>query len=300
MSDKLTTAQMVAKVMGAIGGLVADKTNSFDNYAYISADNVLTRANAEMAKVGLAVVPSVVDDEYLDIGSNGKRLWFARAVMQMKLIGGSDESEQPLYPWVGYGTDYKLPDKALYKAQTSGHKYFMMKLFNIGVDNTDSEHDEPKDDKQKQTTQKQKHPQQKQQSPVKQQAKPSQPVQVQTKQQPAPVTQKQTTQPTPAPKHPEPQQQTITPREYLQNANPLTYGEVAFALTMTSKYENQGFAMDMINTYPNFAASWYHEDGELKGKLKGEIKADKTLSLDSALPLFDWCVNNSGVNNETS
>jgi hypothetical protein len=45
--------------------------------------------------------------------------------------------------WFGRGTDYGAVDKAVYKAVTSGHKYFLMKLLNIGVGNEDSEHDEP-------------------------------------------------------------------------------------------------------------------------------------------------------------
>lgn len=261
MSEKLTTAQMIASVMAAIGGLVADKTNTFDKYDYISADNVLRAANQEMAKVGLSVVPSTLHDRFENLGNEAKRLWFCRVEMQMILKGGSDELEQKPIDWVGYGTDYKLPDKALYKAITSGHKYFLMKLFNIGVDNTDSEHDIP-DEKE---------------------AKPK-PIRnpVQTKpQQPQPKQDKQT------------QNKPLNEVEYINSLDVVTYGDVQAAMLMSGQLEDEKYAMDMINSYDNFPAEWYDETG----KLKGEIKPEKKVSKESALAILNWCLNKSKEDN---
>src|SRR5207253_8898342 len=57
----------------------------------------------------------------------------------------SDGESQIELPWCGRGSDFSVPDKALYKAITSGHKYFLMKLLNVGVGNEDSEHESSDD-----------------------------------------------------------------------------------------------------------------------------------------------------------
>jgi len=44
--------------------------------------------------------------------------------------------------WYGMGSDYSVPDKALYKAITSGHKYYLAKLLCVGAGNEDAEHEE--------------------------------------------------------------------------------------------------------------------------------------------------------------
>jgi hypothetical protein len=68
----------------------------------------------------------------------GKFRYDAR--VQFCFIVADDESQMELI-WPGYGSDYTVPDKAIYKAITSGHKYFLAKLLCIGADNEDSEHE---------------------------------------------------------------------------------------------------------------------------------------------------------------
>jgi len=53
----------------------------------------------------------------------------------------TDGATEYIVAWFGMGSDYTVPDKALYKAITSGHKYFVSKLFCIGEGNEDSEHE---------------------------------------------------------------------------------------------------------------------------------------------------------------
>ena len=55
----------------------------------------------------------------------GKTRWDARVEFLFHICDGTNEMVQK---WYGMGSDYSVPDKALYKAITSGHKYFLSKL----------------------------------------------------------------------------------------------------------------------------------------------------------------------------
>lgn len=106
----------------------------------------------------------------------------------------------------------------------------------------------------------------------------------QHKQQPKPVSQPKQKQAEPA-----------TPVEWLTNIESKTYGDIQAALLMTDKFDSENFALDMINEYPHFPATWYED-----GKLKGRIEPSKAVSSDKAVNIFNWCLNNDGKegNNE--
>ena len=133
----------VATVSKAIGSLQPDKRNQQQKYDYISADKILERAGSEMAAVGLVVVPALVDEKIESVEyQTGKWRYDCRVDFVMKLADSEGNTVEVV--WFGRGSDYSVPDKAMYKAITSGHKYFLMKLFNVGVGNEDSEHEQPK------------------------------------------------------------------------------------------------------------------------------------------------------------
>lgn len=142
----MTIYKKIANVSGLlVGKLKADKTNQQQRYDYLSADLILQEAGMAMAEHGVVLIPSIVAEsvetiEYTD--SYGKQKTRLDAVIEFEMTVTDGESEIKS-KWFGRGSDYATPDKALYKAITSGHKYFIMKLFNIGIGNTDSEHEEP-------------------------------------------------------------------------------------------------------------------------------------------------------------
>lgn len=137
-TGELTKA--LAAVSKAVGSLQPDKRNQQQKYDYISADKILEVVGKELPKHGLAIIPSVVDDNYETVEyKQGSIRIDGRVRFIMHVC--HESGEQINTPWTGYGSDYVVPDKAIYKAITSGHKYFLMKLFNIGVGNEDSEHD---------------------------------------------------------------------------------------------------------------------------------------------------------------
>ncbi len=144
MTDNINLVQRLAKATAEVGGkLKADKRNAEQGYNYVSADKILAACGQALADNGIAVIPSIVKQEIkiIDRG-NGKSRYDATVDLCLKVTDGATSFEEP---WYGMGSDYSVPDKALYKAITSGHKYFLSKLFCIGEGNEDSEHDNGED-----------------------------------------------------------------------------------------------------------------------------------------------------------
>lgn len=136
-NKKIVTA--INAVMNEVGSLETDARNKHDKYDYISADKILERVGASMAENNLVVVPGVTEQEVTTFPRQGKGpIFFANLKMHMRIA--VDDAEF-VAPWTGAGADYRVPDKAVYKAITSGQKYFLMKLFCIGVGNEDGEHE---------------------------------------------------------------------------------------------------------------------------------------------------------------
>ena len=136
-----TLAGKIAQASMDVGNFKADKTNLDQKYSYISADQVLSRAGDALARNGVVIVPLLKATELSVIERQGKSPRIdAHVHFDMLIVDGAEKID---VPWEGYGSDYMTPDKAVYKAITSGHKYFLMKLLNIGVGNEDGEHETP-------------------------------------------------------------------------------------------------------------------------------------------------------------
>lgn len=134
-----TLASKIAKASIEVGSLAADKRNKEQNYDYLSADQILQKAGDALSRNGVVIIPSITSTEIKATERQGKppRL-DAQVSFLMTVTDGTEKHESD---WVGFGTDYSTPDKAVYKAITSGHKYFEMKLLNIGIGNEDGEHE---------------------------------------------------------------------------------------------------------------------------------------------------------------
>jgi hypothetical protein len=137
-------AGKIAKASIEVGAFRADKKNQDQNYAYISADQVLSRAGDALAKQGIAVIPNTVKTTLTTVERPNKSPRIDAAVEFSMSI--RDEDSEITASWIGFGSDYMTPDKAIYKAITSGHKYFLMKLLNIGIGNEDSEHERSREE----------------------------------------------------------------------------------------------------------------------------------------------------------
>ena len=137
-----TLAAKIAAASKEVGGkLRADSRNQEQKYDYISADKILAVCGQALAEQGIVIFPSIVY-EHVDMTDRGqgKARYDAEVKFCFVVADGGDKIE---LPWVGRGSDYSVPDKATYKAITSGHKYFIAKLLNVGEGNEDGEHEAP-------------------------------------------------------------------------------------------------------------------------------------------------------------
>jgi hypothetical protein len=142
MEDKnKPIVEKLIKAIFEVGAFAADKRNTDQKYDYISADQVIERGGQALAKQGLVILAAVTDST-VTITPRGEAGKFRYDVVIKFVMTVTDGESSLVEEWMGYGSDFVSPDKAGYKAQTSGHKYYMMKLLQISIGNTDSEHEE--------------------------------------------------------------------------------------------------------------------------------------------------------------
>jgi hypothetical protein len=145
MIGKLATK--IAAASNDVGGkLNPDKRNQDQKYDYVSADKILAVCGQALATQGVVVFPGITKSEIVMTERTGKSSRYD-ATIELGITVTDGETEYAC-AWIGLGSDYMTPDKALYKAVTSGHKYFLMKLLNVGAGNEDGEHEgEPEQEK---------------------------------------------------------------------------------------------------------------------------------------------------------
>lgn len=143
--SKTVYQKILAVSAELVGRLEPDKYHA-QGYGYISADKILKEVGQAMVNHGLVLLSEIIGNEvvtveYVDQWGKSKVRYDAVVEFSMVFVDIEGNETKPA-KWSGRGSDFTAPDKAHYKATTSGHKYFMMKQFNIGVGNEDGEHEE--------------------------------------------------------------------------------------------------------------------------------------------------------------
>jgi len=133
----LLAAQMIN------GSMKNDSENAEKGYSYVSANQVIDICGGSLLENGVMLIPEIIGQEirqteYINRSGVKMSIFDAAVNFHMHLSDGQDEM---IISWMGSGIDYSAPDKAFYKAVTSGHKYFLMKLLMVATGNTDSEHE---------------------------------------------------------------------------------------------------------------------------------------------------------------
>jgi hypothetical protein len=136
-------AKAVAKVMAEVGSVQKGGTNSFHNYKYAKAEDVLHALQRTMAGAGLVIFQNEKSVELL----------FGDAVMkatyEFVLAHESGEERHPLLRSgmaAAKNTKGGFDDKALNKCSTAALKYFLISLFKIPTgdyDDADKDEDKP-------------------------------------------------------------------------------------------------------------------------------------------------------------
>jgi len=134
-------AAKIAQAMGQIQSVPKNGEVNFGNtqYDYATADDIMSAAKDAMASAGLAIIPSVVDEDWNSKGNN------VYLTIEYTIIDG-ESGETWTSRWRTQGND--SGDKAYWKALTQGKKYFLRDVFCIptGETHLDAEADNPETD----------------------------------------------------------------------------------------------------------------------------------------------------------
>jgi hypothetical protein len=138
-TDKL--AMKVAQVMADIDAVPKNGRNDFHNYNYSTDDDVMQSVRPVMAKHNLIALPSVVDRSVERVSTGKKESDYqlhTRITLSITLVDG-DSGQSKTMRWQGEAQDGQ--DKGLYKAYTSGIKYWALKTFLLSADADVETHD---------------------------------------------------------------------------------------------------------------------------------------------------------------
>ena len=137
MAENLTLAQRLSLASLEVGGsLAADKKNSSAGagYAYISADKAAAWCGQALARQMVSVIPSIIEHKIETVtykrndGKDGLR-YDATVTLKIRVTDGNQTETTD---WFGWWSSYADPSKTLQAAVTSGYKFFLLKLLNIG------------------------------------------------------------------------------------------------------------------------------------------------------------------------
>lgn len=133
-------AQKIAKIMEGVGDIPKNGHNDRFNYDYPLDEDVMKALRKQMTEHGVIALPSVIGRTIeKQTTSGGTEMLHTRVQFEITLID-TDSGQQRTVHWEGEAQDSQ--DKGLYKAYTSGMKYWALKTFLMSagddVERTDS------------------------------------------------------------------------------------------------------------------------------------------------------------------
>lgn len=131
-------AAKIAAVMSEIGSVPKTGRNDFHSYDYSTDDDVMQSVRPVMAKHNLVALPSVRARETKQVEANNGTTLHTYITLEITLIDG-DSGQSKTVLWEGEAQDGQ--DKGLYKAYTSGIKYWALKTFLLSSDSDVETHD---------------------------------------------------------------------------------------------------------------------------------------------------------------
>jgi hypothetical protein len=130
MSEKKNLAGKIAAISKDLGAIQKGGHNKEQHYDFIEYAAVSGKIRELLDKHGVAIIPSVTSYERDDVKSkSGATGYHYMLQMHFTVINSDDSADKIEADWMGESTDWG--DKGINKAETSGTKYFYMRLFNI-------------------------------------------------------------------------------------------------------------------------------------------------------------------------
>lgn len=142
--------EALATARKSIGVVAKRGKNTAQRYDYARAEDVIREAREALADANLVLTDEVVDMTVTEITSsnnNAGRMVDVKLTYRLAVADAEHGEQAPqrldterYFDWLGTGHDYP-GDKAIYKAITGGHKYFLMHLLQIPIG------DDPEDER---------------------------------------------------------------------------------------------------------------------------------------------------------
>ena len=133
MAESKTTNSLAAKLAAIgkrIGAVDKSGTNREQKYNFIEYGVVAGRIRELFDEYQVIIVPNVESYQVDEIKSKYGSVGYHYTLnMKFKIINGEDPTDNFEATWMGESADYG--DKGINKAETSGTKYFLMRLFNV-------------------------------------------------------------------------------------------------------------------------------------------------------------------------
>lgn len=127
---KLSLGAKLARIGKEIGRVDKTGKNQQQRYDYIEYGVVAGRIRELFDEYRVIIIPSVVEYSQDNITTrNGGSGYHYTLKMRFQIINGDDPQDTISADWMGESADYG--DKGINKAETSGTKYFLMRLFNV-------------------------------------------------------------------------------------------------------------------------------------------------------------------------
>lgn len=138
--NDLTKRPVVAKlarIMGALPDLQPEGRNAHFNYSFIKDTQISGALRGRLARENLMIIPDVVDESWVETKtSRGGTSWVTKLKVNFTVID-ADSGDQVSGHGFGYGDD--SGDKGANKAFTAALKYWLIKLFEIGGEDIESD-----------------------------------------------------------------------------------------------------------------------------------------------------------------
>lgn len=121
-------------------------TNKFQNYDYAEEAGFLKMLNPILNEIGVLIIPTITSTDRSEVertsAAGEKKMYLMTTVHYEMTIVDPDSGESIKVSWVGDGED--TADKGIYKAMTSGLKYFLAKFFRVPTGDDVENEAEPK------------------------------------------------------------------------------------------------------------------------------------------------------------
>lgn len=143
--EPLNLRQKLAAVAKSLGDVKPEGYNSFHKYKYYSDEQLSGMFRQRFAEHGIILVPDVMHFDIQPFTTEkGKHSWLTTLRVKWTLKDAGSDEEIVAYT-VGQGDD--PGDKGANKAMTGAFKYLLIKMFQIGGEESDAEADTSTDER---------------------------------------------------------------------------------------------------------------------------------------------------------